>query len=109
MYTLNGRAGRRHGWGRGGLPRNCEPANRKSRVNQVSQPGLLASHWRSGTVRIGLIKLLTVAVTILLAAAVEFKSPGDARGYTLASGDRVTVTVFGQTELSGDFLIDRGG
>ena len=59
--------------------------------------------------RIGLIKLLTVAVTILLAATIEFKSPGDARGYTLASGDRVTVTVFGQTELSGDFLIEGAG
>jgi polysaccharide export outer membrane protein len=60
-------------------------------------------------VRILLIKLLTVAVVILLAAAVEAKSPGDVRGYTLASGDRITVTVFGQTELSGDFLIDGAG
>jgi polysaccharide biosynthesis/export protein len=60
-------------------------------------------------VRIVLIKLLTVAVIILLAVAVEAKSTGDVRGYTLASGDRITVTVFGQTELSGDFLIDGAG
>lgn len=29
--------------------------------------------------------------------------------YRLAPGDRITVTVFGQTDLSGDFLIDTAG
>jgi polysaccharide biosynthesis/export protein len=31
---------------------------------------------------------------------------GDMRSYELAPGDRITVTVFGQPELSGDFVID---
>jgi polysaccharide biosynthesis/export protein len=31
---------------------------------------------------------------------------GDMRTYKLATGDRITVTVFGQPELSGEFLID---
>ena len=59
--------------------------------------------------RIVLIKFLTVAVIVLLAGAVEAKGPGDSRGYTLAPGDRITVTVFGQADLSGDFLIDGAG
>src|SRR5947209_6543416 len=32
-YTFNLARGLRHGWGRGGLPSSCEPANRKTRVN----------------------------------------------------------------------------
>jgi polysaccharide export outer membrane protein len=60
-------------------------------------------------VRIVLIKFLTVAVIVLLAGAVEAVGPGDLRGYTLAPGDRITVTVFGQADLSGDFLIDGAG
>jgi polysaccharide export outer membrane protein len=34
---------------------------------------------------------------------------GDMRTYKLAPGDRITVMVFGQPELSGDFLIDGMG
>ena len=49
--------------------------------------------------RMPLIKFLTVAVVVLLAGAVEAKGPGDLRGYTLAPGDRITVTVFGQADL----------
>ena len=59
--------------------------------------------------RMPLIKFLTAAVIVLLAGAVEAKGPGDSRGYTLAPGDRITVTVFGQADLSGDFLIDGAG
>jgi polysaccharide biosynthesis/export protein len=35
--------------------------------------------------------------------------PMDMRAYKLAPGDRITVTVFGQPDLSGDFLIDGAG
>src|SRR5437867_3197612 len=31
------------------------------------------------------------------------------RDYTLAPGDRITVTVFGQPELSGDLVVDGAG
>jgi polysaccharide biosynthesis/export protein len=34
---------------------------------------------------------------------------GDMRAYKLAPGDRITVTVFSQPDLSGDFLIDGAG
>jgi polysaccharide export outer membrane protein len=36
-------------------------------------------------------------------------SMGDMRAYKLAPGDRITVTVFGQPDLSGDFVIDGAG
>jgi polysaccharide export outer membrane protein len=34
---------------------------------------------------------------------------GNSRAYTLAPGDRITVTVFGQPELSGEILVDGTG
>src|SRR5262245_50646665 len=37
------------------------------------------------------------------------QSPGDWRAYKLAPGDKITVTVFGQPELSGDILVDGTG
>ncbi|NOJ43321.1 polysaccharide biosynthesis/export family protein [Bradyrhizobium australiense] len=36
-------------------------------------------------------------------------SPEDSRAYKLEPGDRITVTVFGQAELSGDMLVDGAG
>jgi polysaccharide export outer membrane protein len=52
-----------------------------------------------------------VAILLLF----TLSSPGyadtvrDERGYQLEPGDRIAVTVFGQTELSGDLVIDAGG
>src|SRR6202171_4568340 len=36
-------------------------------------------------------------------------SQGNSRAYKLGPGDRITVTVFGQAELSGDILVDGAG
>jgi polysaccharide biosynthesis/export protein len=36
-------------------------------------------------------------------------TPGDSNAYKLEPGDRITVTVFGQPEVSGDILIDGAG
>ena len=53
------------------------------------------------------------AATLL--GALAFSSPlladslGDGRAYQLEPGDRITVTVFGQAELSGDILVDGAG
>ncbi|MCC7046245.1 MAG: polysaccharide biosynthesis/export family protein [Alphaproteobacteria bacterium] len=53
--------------------------------------------------------------TVLMAlpfAALPARAQGTAGGqgvYRLAPGDRITVTVFGQPDLSGDFLIDTAG
>jgi polysaccharide export outer membrane protein len=53
------------------------------------------------------------AVAVLGALAFSFPlfadSPGDSRAYKLGPGDRITVTVFGQAELSGDILVDGAG
>jgi polysaccharide biosynthesis/export protein len=53
------------------------------------------------------------AAALLGALAFSFPlladSPGDSRAYRLGPGDRITVTVFGQPELSGDMLVDGAG
>ena len=52
------------------------------------------------------------AFTVSWASASDVKGPNgpmDMRAYKLAPGDRITVTVFGQPDLSGDFLIDGAG
>jgi polysaccharide export outer membrane protein len=46
---------------------------------------------------------------LTLAGGAFAQSPGDIRDYRLAPGDRITVTVFGQMELSGDVLVDGAG
>jgi len=50
------------------------------------------------------------AAALLGALAFSFPlladSPGDSGAYKLGPGDRITVTVFGQAELSGDILVD---
>ena len=68
-----------------------------------------------------LVKLLVLALiaastcticrsVVSAASATDAGTPmGDMRSYKLASGDRITVTVFGQSDLSGDFLIDGAG
>jgi len=46
---------------------------------------------------------------LAFSSAVLADSPGDSRDYKLAPGDRITVTVVGQAELSGDMLLDGAG
>jgi polysaccharide export outer membrane protein len=56
--------------------------------------------------------LLTLLICCLLGNAIGWHRPAmatDLVEYRLASGDRITVVVFGQTDLSGDFTIDGGG
>jgi polysaccharide export outer membrane protein len=40
---------------------------------------------------------------------VSAEAVGDSRAYRLAPGDRITVMVFGQADLSGDILVDGAG
>jgi polysaccharide biosynthesis/export protein len=62
-----------------------------------------------GPVRVVVTKLFAVAIILLSVGMVRAKEATDVRSYLLAPGDRITVTVFGQAELSGDFLIDAAG
>ena len=55
-----------------------------------------------------LVHVICVAVW-LCPAALAAAEEVDSRAYLLAPGDRITVTVFGQPELSGDQLIDDAG
>jgi polysaccharide export outer membrane protein len=50
-----------------------------------------------------------ISITSSAGATDTKSSIADLRAYKLAPGDRITVTVFGQPELSGDFLIDGAG
>lgn len=46
---------------------------------------------------------------VLLVFAVQSAEAAENNAYRLAPGDRITVTVFGQPELSGDLVIDDAG
>jgi protein involved in polysaccharide export with SLBB domain len=46
---------------------------------------------------------------LAFSSAVLADSPGESRDYKLAPGDRITVSVVGQAELSGDMLLDGAG
>jgi polysaccharide export outer membrane protein len=46
---------------------------------------------------------------VLLFPAAVLDEDVDRNAYRLVPGDRITVTVFGQPELSGDVLIDGAG
>lgn len=63
----------------------------------------LGSFWSSAVRACMLVCVLTFA------GGAFAQSLGDIRDYRLAPGDRITVTVFGQTELSGDVLVDGTG
>jgi polysaccharide export outer membrane protein len=53
--------------------------------------------------------LQAACLAVLLFPAALSAEGVDGRTYRLAPGDRITVTVFGQPELSGDMLIDDAG
>jgi polysaccharide export outer membrane protein len=51
--------------------------------------------------------ILVFAFVVRLSSTVSLAAESD--GYRVAPGDRVTVTVFGQPELSGDAVVDQDG
>jgi polysaccharide biosynthesis/export protein len=53
--------------------------------------------------------LATLSILALLAVPPARAAGVDMRDYRLAPGDRITITVLGQPELSGDFLVDGVG
>ncbi|MGE0056203.1 MAG: polysaccharide biosynthesis/export family protein [Hyphomicrobium sp.] len=55
-------------------------------------------------------KLFALIVALIaVTSPVRADGPIDMRKYHLAPGDKITVTVFGQPELSGDFSVDGAG
>lgn len=57
----------------------------------------------------GMHALRAACLAVLMFPAVLSAEEVNNRAYRLAPGDRVTVTVFGQPDLSGDVLIDDAG
>jgi polysaccharide biosynthesis/export protein len=53
--------------------------------------------------------LQSLCLLMSLLPATAAAEEGNSHAYRLAPGDRITVTVFGQPELSGDLLIDDAG
>ncbi len=53
--------------------------------------------------------LITPLLFLLLTAPTHAGGPTDLGTYNISAGDRVTVTVFGQPDLSGDFAVDGAG
>jgi polysaccharide export outer membrane protein len=66
-------------------------------------PSLYTQGWGLLLAAIIFMQLLVASTPALAGAA------GDTRRYRLAPGDRIAVTVFGHTDLSGDFPIDGSG
>jgi polysaccharide export outer membrane protein len=59
--------------------------------------------------RIESLGALALAVLLTISEPAPAEQTSGTEAYTLAAGDRVTVTVVGQTDLSGDVLIDDAG
>ena len=55
------------------------------------------------------IRILAPAAFAVLGAWAGVCAPGDIASYQLSPGDKITVMVFGQPDLSGDHLVDASG
>jgi polysaccharide export outer membrane protein len=55
------------------------------------------------------VQTATLVVALSYASCLLAEPLGDIRAYRLEPGDRITVTVFGHVELSGDLLVDGVG
>ena len=77
------------------------------------RPGRRAMAAMFGRRRASVLDQFVRAAVLLGALVFSFpvsaEAVGDSRAYRLAPGDRITVMVFGQAELSGDILIDGAG
>ena len=57
----------------------------------------------------GWLRAVALAAALLVWQPATADAPGDSSAYKLAPGDRITVTVLGQPDISGDILIDGAG
>jgi polysaccharide export outer membrane protein len=57
----------------------------------------------------GWLRAVALAAALLTWHPATADAPGDSSAYKLAPGDRITVTVLGQPDISGEILIDGAG
>src|SRR5882757_3036567 len=99
--------------GRKPLARNRENARGCGEGENAMRPGRRAMAAKFGRGRASVLLQFVRAVVLLGALvfsfAVSAETAGDSRAYRLGPGDRITVIVFGQPELSGDILVDGAG
>jgi polysaccharide biosynthesis/export protein len=73
----------------------------------ITRPvSLLGALHRSST---GLIMVLLLLSVALRFPAISAESHGPVKAYRFAPGDRITINVFGHTDLSGEFAVDVAG
>jgi polysaccharide biosynthesis/export protein len=58
---------------------------------------------------VGAALMVLAALALSSGAALSQPAPSAPRAYELAPGDKITITVLGQTELSGDYTVDGAG
>jgi polysaccharide biosynthesis/export protein len=76
-------------------------------LGRTAMAGTLVRCYASAVYRC--IRAATLLGALAFSSPLLADSPGDSRAYQLEPGDRITVTVFGQAELSGDILVDGAG
>jgi protein involved in polysaccharide export with SLBB domain len=82
----------------------AEAAEKGAVVARAQKPHCILSRWTHVRKELRLVVFLVLACpSAVLAEDVDHDA------YRLSPGDRITVTVFGQPELSGDILIDGAG
>jgi polysaccharide biosynthesis/export protein len=82
----------------------AEAAEKGAVVARAQKPHCILSRWTHVRKALRLVVFLVLACpSAVLAEDVDHDA------YRLSPGDRITVTVFGQPELSGDILIDGAG
>lgn len=69
----------------------------------------MCANVRCPTSKLSRQKSIASIILTLCIIALAFVPSVQARDYQLAPGDRVAITVFGNTELSGEFSIDQSG
>ena len=90
-------------------PQATRPSVPSAMRGIVKRPLQSASHRRAATGMAILALFASVGLVNLGLSAGVRASNEAGTSYKLAPGDRLTVTVFGQAELSGDFVIDGDG
>lgn len=65
--------------------------------------------WRRATRALSVALLLLAAACVAQPQGPELSSPASPQSYRLGHGDRVSVTVFGEKDMSGEFDIDDTG
>src|SRR5215475_2425898 len=103
------RWGRRSAVGRQRVPPGITKGREENAMRPDSTPACCRFRTRRDKILHRYIAAAVLLGVLACSARLAAEPVGDLRTYKLASGDRITVTVFNQPELSGDVVIDDAG